>query len=359
MVELRGFDKIQQEYIDALLASGSGLVIDQVEGSLAYTFSRASAVIATQQEYKLKELETAFSPLTATGYNLDAVGSAFLARLPRTRASGYVMAQSDLSVVTLPYGTNLIDLQTGEQYTTLSTPNINILDTSEVQVPVRAVLEGSNANVSAGTQLYAPNFPRVSFVVGLDRYNGVYRGDISGGADAELDEIYRLRLLQYFSQGPTSSEANLLLKLQDYPLVSRAFVRTTSPGFVEIWLDSAQLYTETQLKEVYEYVLPYLSVGVIPVVSQVRRKVVDVEVSVTPFRASYSDLSALSNQIRASVETYFSSLSLGSTLYQSRVISAVRPLVREVILRDPTEDISVGLDEIVSLGVINVVYPLN
>jgi uncharacterized phage protein gp47/JayE len=359
MVQLRTIQQIQQEYFNGLARSGSGIVIDGVEGSLAYTLSRASAVVGSTLENKLLEVERQLSVTSATGEFLDNIGSAYLPRRSGIRAKGVVLAQSESDTETIPFGTTLIDIKSGLRYNTTSSPSRSVYPYIQSPISVEASEEGTAYNVDAGATLYSPTYPQVRFIVASQRYNNIYTGNITGGEDYESDEVYRRRLLSYFSTGNITTNSFLTQKLTDYSLISKAFVRTTSPGFVEIWLDSNTLYTQGQLDEIYNYVQAFLPLGVVPLISQLSRKSVSIELEVTPFNASLLDLNALSAQIRTAVEAYFDNLSMQEDLITTQLLNKVKPFVREVRMRTPAQNVIANVGEILAYSSIKLTYPVN
>jgi uncharacterized phage protein gp47/JayE len=228
-----------------------------------------------------------------------------------------------------------------------------------VPILIEAVESGSAANQAAGIVLYAPTLPEARFVVGVQRYNNEYRGDLVTGSDYESDESYRRRILNYFSTGPIATNTYLANKLLEYSLVEKAFVRTTAPGFVEIWLDSGVVYTQGQIKEIFDYIKDYLGMGMIPLISQVTRRAVRLELDITPFSASLIDLNGLTSQLRTAIASYFDSLTIEQPLILSQVLNKIKPFVREAKVTTPTDDVYVTVGELIVLGSVKATYPMN
>jgi hypothetical protein len=360
MVQVRSIEQCQQEYFNALANSGSGIVIDGVEGSLAYTLSRASAVMAATLDEQLASLETEFTLTTASDVFLDRLGAFYLPRRKGVAAQGTALISSLVNnAYPLFYRTRLINLQSGLEYFTTNINQVFVQPYVEIPITIEAVEPGALYNMSAATQLSAPEYPDIQVIIANQRSNNAYTGGLDNGRDIESDESYRSRLLTYFSQGPISTNLRLENRLLDYGLVDRAFVRTPAPGFVEVWLDSSISYSKSQITEIYSFVQEYLSQGVVPMISQVGRRSVKVEIEVVPFPGSLVDLNVLSAQISSDISTYFDSLRLEQPLLVSQMLNTVRPLARNIIVRQPTTDVYPAIGEVVVSGGVKVIYSLS
>ena len=354
MLQTRTIEELQNTYFAGLTQAGTGLVLDRRQGSLAYTLSRASAAIAASQDNRMLALERDSSLLTAVGTRLDELGAPISNREQPVRATGFVMAISKTQPVVINTNTSLVHLPTGLQFTTNN--SVSVLNLYEVSIPVTAVEFGSSSNLVAGTPLYSPTYPDVCFHVGSSRTDAYY-GDLLGGRDTESDETYRQRLLQTYAEGPSSSERNLLRKLLTYPLVERAFVRTRVAGVVEIWVDAATLYTESQRTEMLNYVRTYLAAGAVPTLLQAKRRSVSLTLDVKPFASSAEDLSQLSRRLTSVITSFFSALELGQPLSLQGLIQTLAPLVKEVFITYPTQDVTCGFNEILVPGEIKFTFP--
>jgi uncharacterized phage protein gp47/JayE len=356
MLSPRSVDEIQQDYFSALIQSGSGLVVDRIEGSLAYTLSRASSVIAAQQDYRLIESQANTSILTATGEYLDRIGSSFLVREGAQVATGFVMMRSFEQNIQIPQLTSLVYLENGLEFYTVNSGVVTVYPFLNTVIPVVSLNPGAEHNLPAGTKLFSPDFPDTQVIVGSN-YTDRYYGDLIGGRDVEPDLSYRNRLIAYLSRSSSSTQSTIEAKLLQYPLVERVYVRTSIPGVVEIWLDSEQNYTDRQREEILTYIRPDISMGVIPVIIQARRKVVDVHVEMRPYSGRDADLNNLTQRVNAIVTAAVKSLGIGDTFSIQTVEGLISPLVRSVKIIEPTEDIVSLSDEVIVLGDIKVTYP--
>jgi hypothetical protein len=360
MPEVRTTEEIQQDYLIAVAKSGSSLVLDTDPGSVVYTLARGVAAVAVSQDLKLQQLNASLT--TAVGTQLDAIGESFgVSRLQETYAQGYVLAiisaESNLTSYTLTGKTTLVDFSNGNQYVVVVS-DATVYSNTEVRLLVKALLSGSASNVPAGTKLFCLERPEIQFVVGSTHLSG-YLGDLTGGRDTESDSTYRQRVGQYLASTNTGSKQELTLKLQQYPLVTKAFVKTVAGGYVELWVDSLDLLTPSQLQELKTYISPFVAAGVVPILGQVTQRRLNLTLIVEPFRGLNADLSVLTENINTLVGTIIGALSVGETFYTEAIVNAVRPFVRSVVVTGVGSSVAAGVGELLVPGDIKVTYPVN
>lgn len=347
MINQRSIQELEATYFSALAASGSNLVVDQQEGSLAYTLFRGSAAVAISQDNRLIEVQNSSSLIDAQGADLDRLANYITPRENATKAYGNVLAVAKEQSTPIPIGSILSSLVSGLQFKVI-TKSVTAVTLFETSLTIEALEPGSQSNLIAGTQLYSSSFPNVCFRVGT-RHTDRYYGDLIGGQDRENDDQYRARAIQALTSPAISSKNNVLNKLRQYPLVDRAFVKTRAAGIVEIWLDSAEQYTASQKAEVLNYITPYIAAGAIPMLVQASRRTVDVTVDIKPFSYT-SDLSTVTNQIKNAINNLLLSLDIGVGVSVSAINQSFSTLVRESRILAPTEDITCGPDEILAPG---------
>lgn len=353
MLTSRDIAKIQAEYFAALDRTGSNLVVDKKQGSLAYTLGRASAAIAASQDNRMVELQSQSSLLSATGSRLDEMGSFIAQREQASRAQGFVLAVSKSDPVTIAVGSTLIDVSSGLQFATINNA-VNAVSLFESLVAVQAVEFGGASNLPAGTQLYSVDYPDVCFRVGSTHTDDYY-GDIIGGQDLESDVAYKRRLAAYMASSALSSADVLVRKLREYPLVDRAFVKTRAAGIVEVWVDAAINYTDAQRQELLSYIRPYLAAGTLPIIVQANRRSVNITLDVKPYGTT-SDLSTLSNLLTNSINNLIFSLGVGESLTLAQLRTAIAGFAKEVQIIYPVEDIRCGSTEILTVGEIKLTF---
>jgi hypothetical protein len=360
VIKPRTTEEVQQDYLLAIARSGSPLVLDTDPGSVVYTLSRGVAAVAVSQDLKLQQLESS-SLTTASGAQLDAIAESFgVKRLAETYAQGYVLAilgsEFNLPSYVLTGKTTLVNLSNGNQYV-IATPNVQVYNNTEIRVLVKALAAGSASNVQAGTKLFCLQRPEIQFVVG-SVHTTTYLGDIAGGRDTESDTTYRQRVGQYLASSNTGSKQELTLKLTEYPLVTRAFVRTVVGGYVEIWVDSLQLLSPSQLQELKDYITPSVAAGVVPILGQVTQRRLDLTLVIEPFRGLGTDLATLTENLNSLVNSVINSLSVGETFYTESLVNAVKPFVRSVAVTGVTPATQAGVGELFVPGDIKVTYPV-
>jgi hypothetical protein len=248
----------------------------------------------------------------------------------------------------------LTDLASGNQFSTNS--QISVSTSLDSTVVVTALLSGSSSNLIAGTLLFSESYPNVLIYVGTRAPIG-YVGDLTGGSAAENDSSYKGRILTYLTSAGSCSKSALELKLLSYPNVSRGYALTRVPGFVEIWVDSLLALSALQIADLLIYIKPFVAAGIIPIVSQAKRKLANFTIKVVPFSLDQTDLSVLSSQLFDLVQARFEQLSLGETVLIESIVSAVSPLVRSVTVSLPTAPYLVGLDELLILNDLQITYP--
>lgn len=357
MITPRTIQDIQAIYFSALASSNSNLTVDTKDGSLAYTLARASAAVSAAIDNRLIDIQDNALILNATGSRLDELLSFVSTRQQATRASGSVMAISKTDSFTVPAGSILVNVSTGLSFR-ITSGSAAIVNLFETVISVEAIEFGAASNLVAGTQLYSSDFPDVSFVVG-SVHDTVYEGDLIGGQDVESDNDYRSRVLSLLSNPSSSSSSTLVRLLREYPLVDRAFVKTTVPGVVEIWVDATTSYTDAQRQELLNYISPYLPVGSLAFITQAKRKPVNITLDIQPYNNNNSDLSALSNRITSNLTNYILNLDVGESLSITDIKRVVSSLVRQVTVIYPTSDVVARLDEVLSPGELKLVFSAN
>ena len=351
----RTLDEIQNTYLTALAALNSSLVIDSSEGSLAYALSRASAAIALLQDNRLLDLQTNALLLNAKGSALDTLLTGILTRTPASYARGSVLAITKTGSQTIYTGTTLVELTTGLQFNVTSS-NSSVYNLVETALQVTASTAGASGNLPAGTALYSPTYSNICFHVGATHTDNYY-GDLTGGVNPETDASLLQRFLQRVSQGATASVPNLQSYLLTHPLVNKAYVNTNVPGIVEIWLDGIATYTSSQLTEVLNYTQPYLAAGVVPVVLQVSRVPVNLNIAIIPYANSTDNLTELANRLTTLLANYINTLTLGQSLPLTAIVSLLSPLARSVSVVSPVTDITCQSNQILVLGGLNYTFP--
>lgn len=357
MLSTRTIEEIQATYFAALANSGSNLVVDTKEGSLAYTLSRGAAAAAAAIDNRLIDLQTNSLVTNATGSRLDELLGFISTREQPARATGSVLAISKTDSFAIPAGTLLVNVSTGLTFKTTSA-SVTAVNLFESLINIQAIEFGTASNLVAGTQLYSADYPEVCFRVGATHATD-YEGDLVGGQNIESDNAYRARVLALISNPSSSSGSSIVRKLREYPLVDRAFVKTTVPGVVEIWVDASTIYTAAQRQELLGYVSAYLPVGSIPFIAQAKRKPVNITLDIQPFSNNSNDLSNLSNRVTSNLTNLILNLDVGESLSVGDIRRSAASLARQITVVYPTENIVCRTDEILSPGEFKFVFSAN
>ena len=348
-------EEAQQIYYQALADANSGLRLDTTQGSVVYTLGRGSAALAVQQDTELKALADSINLSTATGNDLEIYSSFGLTRGAANKATGTVLCLSNDSPISLAPSTVLINPQTNRQYLTQN-PVALTISYVEVPVKVEALLAGYLGNLKAGTRLYSTQYPGVSFVVGNSHTeSNTYTGDITGGTDVEDDDRFRSRIASWMLSHSTCAKAMILNRLLTFPGVTKAFTVTRAGGVLELWVDSPSTFNAAQKIELTNYVLPYIAAGIVPAVSQITRKTVDLSLSVVPFAGT--DLDTLSSRFRQIILSFINKLEIGQDLSIDSLSNVLTPLASKVVI-SPAKDVLANVGEMIVLGNLDVTYPV-
>lgn len=354
MITPRTIAELQQEFFDSLTLVNPELTYDTSEGSVIFTLARSAAALGVQQDNVSLQLQSDSSVLTATAENLDNLAPSSLTRSQGTKGSGFVMAIAKENAVNILSGTKLQHLSTGLQFTVTS--SIQVQNLFEVVIAIEAIEIGQASNLTAGTPLFSSDYPDVCFHVG-NQFTDLYQGDILGGSNRESDTDFRERISQFFTEPSNGSALSIQRALDNYPLVDKSFINTRSPGVVEIWVDSPVTYSESQRIEVLNYISPYVSAGVVPVVLQVKRRPVDFTIDIKPFTESISDLSSLTESLTNVLNSFVNNLTLGETLNLNNLTSSMKSLAQTVTILFPSANITAAVDEVITVGVVRYVLP--
>jgi uncharacterized phage protein gp47/JayE len=352
---LRTFQETLNQYLQAIVGSGSGLTVDTTQGSFAYTLARAASSVATLQDRRLQGLALALNPATASDRDLDTLAEGYgLVRGIPSLAKGFCLAIANTTTQTLVAGRILVDLETGQQYVVTST-SVSIPTFAEVQVEVQATQAGSLYNLLAGTPLFCPEVPDITLTVGAAKQNGVNVGDINGGEDPESDASLRTRLL---ARSQPYSIAFLTQQLQLYPGVRSAFVSTVLGGTLEVWVNPTTVnFSSTELQNLKEYLVPFCPPGVLIVVLQAVAVSLEVVIQVTPL-AQNTSFDSLSEALEEVVKQYFETLEINEAFVPQDLKANLRPLVQSCTVVAPARTLTPRVGQVLTFGSLKVQYPV-
>ena len=167
-------------------------------------------------------------PDSAESENLDRWASIWgISRKPAASAEGEIRVTGAAGSV-IPAGT-LFSRADGQKYRTTSGTT---LVSENASIPAAAAMPGRAGNAAGGTALSA-----VSPVPGVDSSALAWSSGFSGGADLELDESLRDRLLTRIQQPPHGGAAHdYLAWAKEVPGVTRAWVYPQEQGLGTVTL---------------------------------------------------------------------------------------------------------------------------
>lgn len=358
----RSFDDILTQYLAALEDSGAGLDLQINPSSPLYVLARANSTVIADLESELVDVFTSTSPITATGFDLDSL--MFIPevqRLDSSLATGSIIIKPTTNAITIPIGTILTDLDSGLQFsTTQAALTSKIINTI---IPITSLTTGFSNNLTAGTNLFSPDYPTVNFFVGSSlSADNIFNGDLTGGSDLETDDSLRTRFFNYLTN---SNRPSSILFIKDlvlsYPSILKCFVKTNLPGIIEIWvnfssLDGSSFYSDTEVDALKQTLTPFIPAGITLAINEAKIKYCQLSLSIIPYSAQ-TDLTALNSDISSAIDNIIADLDIGQTLSLSSIISAVLPFVAKVVITDPISDITPQLDEVVVVSSIKLTLP--
>jgi len=172
----------------------AGIAVNVLPGSEHYKRCEAIAGRVSIAIANGKIARADFSPLTATGDALDAICRVFgVRRRAANGAAGYVQIGTTpaSATITIPIsfrGTSA----TGKKYDTTIT---NLAITDGAKIEIRATSTGADTDLAAGAKITWSD----SAIGQLKTQATVAAGGLTGGSDADTDEVLRSRLIDRIS----------------------------------------------------------------------------------------------------------------------------------------------------------------
>lgn len=186
--------------------------VDVSIGSVVRALLEANAAIAVWLQWLVSQMLLASRASTCTGTDLDSWMADFgMVRLNATRARGQVRfsRHTALSAAVIPPGVQVSTADGGAQFEVLADSSHIAWDAdlaayllpsgqSDVVLPVQAGVDGVGGNVQAGTITAL-----ASAVAGIDTVDNP--SPMTGGVEAETDEIFRSRFRTYINSRSRST----------------------------------------------------------------------------------------------------------------------------------------------------------
>lgn len=289
-----------------------GGVIDNSQGSIAYTLTRAMAATLNEVNIRVSEITAGYFVATAVGAHLDDLAINYgLTRRLGLLASGHVLslAQEDTLIVE---NTVLTDIETGLQYHTRESKNAPIF--REQLIPIQALEVGDSGNLGAGAQMVSELYPNVVFVVGTHRTpSGQICGHLKGGEDYEDDELFRRRISQTIRSVRETTPNAIRARLLQDSIVNWVSLEIPINGGLLVWVEASRTLTSRDKQRLLALLETYKAAGIQAEILQARRKNVEIEYRLPPLPPSF-DLDALSQDIIAETRLYLEQIPVGAGL---------------------------------------------
>lgn len=335
-------DRIQQDFVSRLGLAGSLL-----RRSMAYVHARVVAGAAHMLHGHLDFQARQMFADTAEAEYLRRIGSLFgVEILPATFATGPVVATGTNGTI-ISEGT-ILTREDGLQYTVDADATIS---GGEADLDVTASLAGEDYNSDSGTALTFE-----SPISGLDSIALVDTDGLTGGADEESDDDYRVRVLQRMRNAPNGgSEADYV-----------AWALAALTGVTRVWVYPLELGAGTV---VVRFVMdgetsPIPSGGNVTTVQDYidERRPVTADVTVVAptantvnftFASITPDTTATREAVEAELADLFTrETEPGSTLYLSQIRTAIGSAegVTTYTLTSPAADVTNTTNQIPVMG---------
>jgi uncharacterized phage protein gp47/JayE len=345
-----------EEIIDQMRAS---LVDDNSElanfpeyGNL-YAIYRSVAAAIVEQDVKIDTVSSNLFLNSATGEALDAKGREFnIIRREGFPSTGGIIVLG--SITSIPAGTILTDNQTGLQFTVIS----RIALTADRGVGTIECVEFTGlGNIEAGRELFSSLFPNIKFIIGTsyDPFLSVYRGGLIGGSERETDNQLKERIVTTLSTLSTSTVNALKLAALNINGVSKVNIVENDPGlgYITVYVNNSQKSILNQVKTILNNVKP---VGVALQIKSFSIVSVDIDLTITSYNTT--NTVNLNNQISSAIQTLFNNLNSGAVLSKEVIAGTVIniPNVINVAITNPTSNIEILSNEILTLNNLNITY---
>ena len=345
-----------EEIIDQMRASlvdDNSELADFPEYGNLYAIYRSVALAIKEQDTKIDTVSSNLFLNTATGDALDAKAREFnISRRLGTPSSGGIIVLGN--VQSIPTNTILTDNQTGLQYSVIE----RVLVTSQRSIGSISCTEFTPlGNLEAGRELFSSVFPSVRFIIGtsFDPFFSSYRGDLVGGSFRETDAELRSRIINTLSSLSSSTVQALQLSALNINGISRVNVVENNPGlgYITVYINNSQRSIINRVRQTLNSIKP---IGVALEVKSFNTVPVNINLTVTSF--NNTSTTSLNNQISSVLQSYFTSLTQNVTLTKEAIAATVLnvPGVVNVAVTDPTSNITIRSNEILTLNNIRITY---
>jgi len=349
---IRTVEQIIEQMRTSLVDDNSELANFPEYGNL-YAIYRSIAIAIAEQDTKIDTVSSNLFLNTATGEALDAKVREFnISRRLGTSATGGIIILGN--VQSIPANTILTDNQTGLQFVTIN----RIVVTSQRGVgSIEATEFSPLGNLRAGRELFSSLFPNIRFIIGtsFDPFFSTYRGDLVGGSYRETDSELRSRIISTLSSLSSSTVQAIELSTLNINGISRVAVIENSPGlgYITVYINNSQQSIVNKVTRILNTIKP---IGVAIQVRAFESVAVDINLTITTF--SSTSTVSLNNRINSALQSYFNTIGQNSTLTKEAIAGVVLnvPGVVNVAVTNPTDNITINSNEILTLNTTNITY---
>lgn len=318
----RTIDEIQFQFFRQLNVQNAPLY-DITPGSGIYTLGRSFAGMFAEAELNLWQLLSASNIARAKGADLDKLAANYgVLRKPGALAKGYTLVSSWQGKVELTDGTVLTDPKTALQFIMSYNTSQDLRAISDTRLNLTATRLGPESNLKAGTRLIAPGLEAATFVVGSHRTTGgQICGDLTGGAYPETDDELRSRLSDVLTNRRATTNSALIAAVLADGSVSYATTSVPLPGYLEVWVDSPNPLSQSDIARISSIVETHVAAGVLAKVRPLLRQELDINLLIAP--KAGLDLDTLTAEIVGITRNYLLSLKLGQKMRRRELVAAL------------------------------------
>lgn len=371
-LNIKSFATLVSDQVTAMQGRAAGLV-DLAIGSILRALAESNAGVATWLQQLIVNLLVTTRAATCSGEDLDSWMADFsFTRLSAVQATGPVtfsrFTATNQALILVGSGVTTTD---GTQAYTVVTDTTNAAydstqlgyviaaGVSSLTVPVQANIAGAAGNAQAGT---------ITVIAGSIQYVDTVTNTttFTNGEDAETDDAFRARFVLWIASLSKATKAAIgyaLSSMQSgvtYTLTENfAYNGTAQPGyFYAVVDDGSGTPSSTFIEQAYAAVDVVrgftITFGVFP------PTVVTANVVMVITTDSSGDQSTIVGMVKAAIQEYIASLSLGQLLPYSKLSNiayGASPLVTNVssvTLNGGTSDLAASGKQVIRAGTISV-----
>jgi uncharacterized phage protein gp47/JayE len=345
----------------AAIQSKASALVDMTVGSVLRAVIETNAALMLWLQSLVLGLLVKTRAATSTDDDLDSWMADFgFSRLGATYATGVVTFSRFTSgaAVTIPAGTTVQTSDGTWQYTTASDVTMSSSQKS-VQASVTATTAGASGNAAIGGVTTI-----VGSVSGVDTVTNT--AAFVGGADKELDAVYRARFVTYINglSKATSSAINAAVQGVKSGLVCTitenvTYAGTSQPGHFFLVVDDGTGHPSSTLLTSVGAAVDAAR-GLSASTALFAPVVVSVGVTMTVTVASGYDGATVRAAVLTAITNYINSLSLGQTLAYTRLAQVAYAAsdgvtnVSSLLLNAATADIGASSKQVIKAGTITI-----